>query len=61
VEISIFSDEMSTPKQQQLLVNVQTEQQKVDLERILELEGERFRSSPEFKRFMQMHKEIEEE
>jgi hypothetical protein len=61
VEISIFSDEMSTPKQQQLLVNVQTEQRKVDLEGILELEGERFRSSPEFKRFMQMHKEIEEE
>ena len=60
VGISIFSDEMSTPKQQQLVVNVQTEQRKVDLEGILELEAERFRSSPEFKRLMQMHKEIEE-
>lgn len=60
IEISIFSDELSTPKQQKLLVNVQSEQRKVDLEGILELERERFRSSPEFKRFMRMQKEAEE-
>jgi hypothetical protein len=57
VLISIFADELSTPKQQQLRVNVQSEHRKVSLEDIIRLEEERFAASPEYKRLMSMHEQ----
>lgn len=59
LEILIFSDELSSPRQQQLTINIESERRKVDLKDILELEAERFKASPEFKRIIQMCKERE--
>lgn len=61
IEITIYSDELSTPKQQELLVSVQSEQKSVDLEGVIELEKERFRSSEEFQKILRMHKAREEQ
>ncbi len=57
MEISVFSDELSIPKKQQLFVDVQSEQQKIDLKGIINIETERFRASPEYKKLMNRHKE----
>jgi hypothetical protein len=56
IAVTIFSDQLQIPKQKQLFVKVQSEQRKVDLEGIKQLERERILASPEYQRLIQKQK-----
>lgn len=59
LKIQIYSDELSSPKQQQLCVIVESIRRKVDLQDICALEAERFKGSSKFKSLSKMHFEEE--
>lgn len=51
-EVTIYCDDLSEPVRDNLLAMVESETREVDLDGILELEHERFRNTPYFKRFL---------
>ncbi|MBA7533709.1 hypothetical protein ES705_25952 [subsurface metagenome] len=57
IDITIFCDNLNIPKSQQLTVTVKAEQRKANLEDIVKLERERFRSSPEYQRYIRTQEE----
>ena len=61
IAVTIFSDQLQIPTQKQLFVRAQSEQRKVDLEGIKQLERERILASPEYQQFIQTQKRSKEE
>ena len=59
LDVTVFSDQLHTPKQQEMFVKIEVEYQKVDLEGVLRLEHERFLASPEYYRYTRMRQEKE--
>ncbi len=57
LNITIFCDDLSIPKSKQLNVSVLTKHKQASLEDILELERERFLSTPEGQRYLQRGEE----
>lgn len=57
IEASIYSDNLPEPTTKRLLIKIQSEMREVDLEGIKELEHERFKNSPEYKKILKMHAE----
>ena len=55
LSLSIYADNLEKPHQQILKIRCEAEERKADLETILELERERYRSSPKFKRLLEEH------
>lgn len=57
MQAMIFCDNLSEPEKQTLAVEIQSERRSADLNAILKLENERFRSSPEWQRLRRQNKE----
>jgi hypothetical protein len=56
INATVFSDELHSPIQQTLAVDIRSEHRKVTLEEIIHLERERFQASSEYKRYIEAAK-----
>lgn len=54
-EIKVFADNLQAPHEQRLQCEVTFERETADLQRIIELEAERFGNSAEHRRFLERH------
>ncbi|RJQ86687.1 MAG: ATP-binding protein [Desulfobacteraceae bacterium] len=52
IEVTIYCDDLSEPTRNRLSARVESETREIDLKGILELEHERFRNTPYFKRIL---------
>lgn len=57
VETSIYSDNLPEPTSKKLLIKIESEEKDAPLDVIKDLESDRFKSSDEYKKFLEMHAE----
>ena len=60
LKTTLFADNLSEPIQKEFKIKSEATHRKVSLDDIKEIEIERFKNSPEFKKFMEMHSNKED-
>lgn len=60
LKTTLFADNLSEPIQKEFIIKSEATHRKVSLDDIKEIERERFKNSPEFQKFMEMHSSKED-
>lgn len=60
LKTTLFADNLSDPIKKEFIIKAEAVHRKVSLDDIIEIEKERFKNSPEFQKFMEMHSNKEE-